>query len=229
SASSPWRTCSRSWWDRSATTPGSTRHDRRMSTSSLPGPDENLWSTALRRDPEHARRYAERWRRLEAAGQDIHGEARLLDAMAGRGSRILDAGCGSGRVGGYLARAGHTVTGVDLDPHLIEVARADHPEASWEGGNLAELELPEQFDLAVCDGNVLTCPAAERRPALARLAAHLAAEGRLVVGFGLDRGYAVEDFAADAEQAGLRLSARFGSWDLRPASEDFLVGILTPR
>ena len=201
-----------------------------MSTSSPPGPDENLWSTALRRDPEHARRYAERWRRLEAAGQDIHGEARLLDAMAGRGSRILDAGCGSGRVGGYLARAGHTVTGVDLDPHLIEVARADHPEASWEVGNLAELELPEQFDLAVCAGNVLTFLAAsERRPALARLAAHLAAEGRLVVGFGLDRGYAVEDFAADAEQAGLRLSARFGSWDLRPASEDFLVGILTPR
>ena len=201
-----------------------------MSTSSLPGPDENLWSTALRRDPEHALRYAERWRRLEAAGQDIHGEARLLDAMAGRGSRILDAGCGSGRVGGYLARAGHTVTGVDLDPHLIEVARADHPEASWEVGNLAELELPAQFDLAVCAGNVLTFLAAsERRPALARLAAHLAAEGRLVVGFGLDRGYAVEDFAADAEQAGLRLSARFGSWDLRPASEDFLVGILTPR
>ena len=199
-----------------------------MSTSSLPGPDENLWSTALRRDPEHAHRYAERWRRLEAAGQDIHGEARLLDAMAARGSRILDAGCGSGRVGGYLARAGHTVTGVDLDPHLIEVARADHPEARWEVGNLAELELPAPFDLAVCAGNVLTFLAAsERRPALARLAAHLAAEGRLVVGFGLDRGYAVEDFAADAEQAGLRLSARFSTWDLRPASEDFLVGILT--
>src|SRR5699024_8245560 len=156
--------------------------------------------------------------------------ARLLDAMAGRGSRILDAGCGSGRVGGYLARAGHTVTGVDLDPHLIEVARADHPEASWEVGNLAELELPEQFDLAVCAGNVLTFLAAsERRPALARLAAHLAAEGRLVVGFGLARGYAVEDFAADAEQAGLRLSARFGRWDLRHTSEDLQVGFLTPR
>ena len=201
-----------------------------MSTSSLPGPDENLWSTALRRDPEHAHRYAERWRRLEAAGQDIHGEARLLDAMAARGSRILDAGCGSGRVGGYLARAGHTVTGVDLDPHLIEVARADHPEARWEVGNLAELGLPAPFDLAVCAGNVLTFLAgSERRPALARLAAHLAPEGRLVVGFGLDRGYAFEDFAADVAAAGLRLSARFGTWELRPASEDFLVGILTHR
>lgn len=199
-----------------------------MSTSSLPGPDENLWSAALRRDPEHAHRYAERWRRIEAAGQDIHGEARLLDAMAERGARILDAGCGSGRVGGYLARAGHTVTGVDLDPHLIEVARTDHPGARWEVGNLAELELDEHFALIVSAGNVLTFLAAsERRPALTRLAAHLAPDGRLVVGFGLDRGYAVEDFMADAEAAGLRLSARFGTWDLRPASDDFLVGILT--
>src|SRR5699024_12788519 len=98
-----------------------------MSTSSPPGPDENLWSTALRRDPEHAHRYAERWRRLEAAGQDIHGEARLLDAMAARGSRILDAGCGSGRGGGYPARAGRTVTGVDLGRHRVELARADRP------------------------------------------------------------------------------------------------------
>ncbi|MDN5600472.1 MAG: class I SAM-dependent methyltransferase, partial [Brachybacterium sp.] len=191
-------------------------------------PDENLWSAALRRDPEHAHRYAERWQRLEAAGQDIHGEARLLDAMAERGSRILDAGCGSGRLGGYLARSGHDVTGVDLDPHLVEVARTDHPGARWEVGDLAELALPEQFDLIVSAGNVLTFLAgAERRPALARLAAHLAPEGRLVVGFGLDRGYALEDFEDDAQEAGLALSQRFGTWDLRPASDDFLVGILT--
>ncbi|MGO1201239.1 MAG: class I SAM-dependent methyltransferase [Brachybacterium sp.] len=199
-----------------------------MSTPSLPGPDENLWSAAVRRDPQHARRYAERWQRLEAAGQDIHGEARLLDAMAGRGARVLDAGCGSGRLGGYLARAGHTVTGVDLDPHLIEVARADHPGARWEVGNLAALELPERFDLVASAGNVLAfLSAAERRPALARLAAHLAPAGRLVVGFGLDRGYALEDFEADARAAGLTLAQRFGTWDLRPASDDFLVGVLT--
>ncbi|MDN5822368.1 MAG: class I SAM-dependent methyltransferase [Brachybacterium sp.] len=199
-----------------------------MSTSSLPGPAENRWTAAVRRDPRHARHHAERWHRLEASGQDIHGEARLLDAMAPRGAHVLDAGCGSGRLGGHLARVGHAVTGVDLDPHLIEVARTEHPGARWEVGNLAVLELHETFDLIACAGNVLTfLSAAERRPALARLAAHLVPEGRLVVGFGLDRGYALTDFVADAAAGGLRLSQRFGTWDLRPASDDFLVGILT--
>lgn len=201
--------------------------------STTDGPAENLWTAALRRDPEHAHRYAERWRRLEASGQDIHGEARLLDAMAARGARILDAGCGSGRLGGHLARAGHDVTGVDLDPHLIDVARADHPGARWEVGNLAALDLREEdgtrsrFELQLCAGNVLAFLAgAERRPALARLAEHLAEDGRLVVGFGLDRGYAADDFAADAAAAGLRLEHRFSTWDLRPADDRFLVGIL---
>src|SRR5699024_5625137 len=108
------------------------------------GPQENVWVAAVRRNPEHARGYAERWRRIEASGQDIYGEARLIDAMAPRGARILDAGCGSGRLGGYLARAGHHVTGVDLDPHLIEVAREDHPEAHWYVGDLAQLDLRDQ-------------------------------------------------------------------------------------
>lgn len=206
------------------------------------GPDENLWHAAVRRDPGHARRYAERWRRIAAEGTDILGEARLIDAMAPRRARILDAGCGTGRLAAHLLPAGHAIVGVDLDPELIAVAREDHPQARWEVQNLAELDLREaggdratpsdagerlEFDLEVSAGNVLGfLSAAERRPALERLAAHLAPEGRLVVGFGAGRGYAFEDFAADAEAAGLGLQQRFSSWDLRPASDDFLVAIL---
>nr|WP_245528713.1 class I SAM-dependent methyltransferase [Brachybacterium squillarum] len=197
------------------------------------GAEENRWTAAVRRDPSHSQRYAERWRRLEASGQDIHGEARLIDAMAARGSRILDAGCGSGRVAAYLARAGHDVLGVDLDPHLIETARTEQPSARFEQGDLARLDLRDaagerpEFDLIVSAGNVLTFLAtAERLPALHGLAAHLAPEGRLVVGFGLDRGYGAEDFLADAAAAGLTLQARFSSWDLRPADDGFLVAVL---
>lgn len=202
--------------------------------TNIPGPQENLWTAAVRQNPDHARGYAERWRRIEASGKDIYGEARLVDAMAPRGARILDAGCGTGRLGGHLARAGHQVVGVDLDPQLIEVAREDHPGVRWEAGNLAALDLRSAdgerllFDLQLCAGNVLTFLAGqERRPALARLAEHLAPEGRLVVGFGLDRGYDLGDFEADAASGGLRLVQRFSTWDLRPAAPGFLVGVLT--
>ena len=60
--------------------------------------------------------YADRFRKLAASGQDIDGEARLVDALADRKSRILDAGCGSGRMAAYLAAQGHHALGVDIDP-----------------------------------------------------------------------------------------------------------------
>ncbi|MDO5663508.1 MAG: class I SAM-dependent methyltransferase [Brachybacterium sp.] len=199
----------------------------------MTGPAQNLWRTAVRNDPDHARRYATRWTRLAAAGHDLDGEARLVDAMTARGSRILDAGCGTGRVGGYLAARGHHVVGVDLDPHLIGVARTDHPGARWEVGDLATFALttvdgaPLQFDLAVCAGNVVAFLAgSERVPALQRIRAHLAPAGRLVVGFSTERDYPERAFTADAEAAGLEVTQRFGSWELHSFDGSFLVAVL---
>lgn len=194
---------------------------------------ENAWVRARYRDPGHAKRYAERWERFVAEGRDIDGEARLIDAMAPRGARILDAGCGEGRVGRYLHSRGHEVVGADLDETLIGVARERCPSARWEVQNLAELDLRDEagerlrFDVIVSPGNVMAFLAGvERLPALRALAAHLADGGRLVVGFGSGRGWTFEDFAADAERAGLRLVHRFSSWDLRPVANDFLVAVL---
>ena len=50
------------------------------------------WKKIVEADPEHSRRYAQRWDDMVAEGMDIDGEARLADAMAPRGARILDAG-----------------------------------------------------------------------------------------------------------------------------------------
>src|ERR1700761_274830 len=104
--------------------------------------------------PGHSQWYIERFRRLAAEGADLAGEARLIDAMVSRHARILDAGCGPGRVGAELSKRGHTVVGVDADPALIEAARPDHPDGRWLVANLAELDLPalgepEPFELAV--------------------------------------------------------------------------------
>ena len=81
--------------------------------------EQSQWAQIIARDPGHSQRYIDRFKMLADQGADLVGEARLIDAMVGRGSTILDAGCGPGRHSGYLHRAGHRVVGVDLDPALI--------------------------------------------------------------------------------------------------------------
>jgi len=59
------------------------------------------------------------------------------------GSRILDAGCGTGRYAIELARRGYAVEGVDLSPDLIDVAthaiRDSTPRVSFSVGDIAKL------------------------------------------------------------------------------------------
>ena len=87
-------------------------------------------------DEGHSTWYRDRFRDLEAEGADLEGEARFVDALAPRrgggagpgaaerpgggagpgaagppGARILDAGCGAGRLGGALHHRGHDVVG----------------------------------------------------------------------------------------------------------------------
>ncbi|KZM33695.1 magnesium-protoporphyrin O-methyltransferase [Oerskovia enterophila] len=192
------------------------------------------WEQKTAMNPAHSTWYVERFRAMAAQGADLAGEARLVDAMLPRGARILDAGCGPGRVGAELAARGHTVVGVDVDPVLIEAAETDHPGSTWLVADIAELDLPtmgvdEPFDLIVCAGNVVTflAPGTEVE-VLRRFRAHLAPGGRAVVGFGAGRGYAFDAFFADAAEAGLEVQLTLSTWDLRPFTEggDFLVAVL---
>jgi SAM-dependent methyltransferase len=197
----------------------------------------NRWIELTEQNPGHSSWYVERFRSMVAAGDDLDGEARLIDAMLGRQSRVLDAGCGPGRVGSHLARAGHEVVGVDIDPVLIAAAQHDHPGPTWLVADLADLDLAavgviDGFDVAVCAGNVLTfLDPGTRRPVLHRLAAHLRRGGRIVAGFGSGRDYSFAEFFDDVEQVGLTPDVLFSTWDLRPftTDSDFLVAVLSPR
>ena len=198
--------------------------------------EQSRWAQMIARDPGHSQRYVERFRELAVAGKDIDGEARLVDAMAPRHARILDAGCGPGRVGGALARLGHDVVGVDADPVLIAAAEADHPGPTWLLADLAELDLPargiaEGFDVIVSAGNVMPFLApGTRAEVLRRLGLHLRDRGRIVVGFGAGRDYAFGEFHADVAEAGLVVDLELATWELHPLRDDadFLVAVLRP-
>lgn len=80
-------------------------------------------------------------------------------AVAPEGARVLEVGCGPGRLSILLARRhGLDVTGIDLDPAMIERARAnaarpgegDQHRPSFLVGDVASLAFPEgSFDLVV--------------------------------------------------------------------------------
>lgn len=198
--------------------------------------EQSLWMQKVAADPGHSHWYIERFRAMERAGDDLLGEARLVDAMVPRGAHILDAGCGPGRLGGYLAAAGHRVVGVDVDPVLIEAAEQDHPGPRWLVGDLAELDLPargiaEPFDVIMSAGNVMAFLAPSTRvQVLSRLRAHLGDGGRAVIGLGAGRGYEFAEFLDDAAAAGFAPDLLLSTWDLQPITDesDFLVALLRP-
>jgi 2-polyprenyl-3-methyl-5-hydroxy-6-metoxy-1,4-benzoquinol methylase len=182
----------------------------------------------------HSEWYIQRFRDMAAEGADLAGEARMIDAMVPRHARVLDAGCGPGRVGSALHERGHTVVGVDADPKLIDAARHDHPGPHWLVADLADLDLAsrgegEPFDAAVLAGNVMVflAPATEAE-VLRRVAAHVRPEGFVVVGFHVDRNLALDEFDRCVAAAGLVVEHRFATWDLRAWNEsaDFAVTVL---
>jgi len=97
----------------------------------------------------------------------------LARALAGVGGRrlVLDVPCGTGIVGGYLAKRGFRIVGADISPAMLEVARErDHALGLLR----ADLEVPPwrpgSFDAVVCTRFLMHVPAASRPRVLRTLA-----------------------------------------------------------
>ncbi len=173
--------------------------------------------------------YDQRFASLAASGVDVHGEAALVDELVPRAAAVLDGGCGTGRVAIELARRGHEVVGVDLDPGMLGEARGKAPHLEWVEADLATLDLGRSFDAVVLAGNVLLFVAAGTEGAVvARAAAHLRPGGLLVAGFQCTgAGYGPPAFDGHAADAGLTLAERWSTWDRRPwkPGADFQVSV----
>ena len=166
--------------------------------------------------------YDERWRQLEAAGQGIHGEADLIESLLRQtgGSRVLDAGCGTGRVGIELAARGFSVTGMDLDEAMLDAARAKAPELRWILADLSEASahLDSGFDLVALPGNVMIFVArGTESMMISELASLLVPGGLFVAGFQLTTGRLTLDlYDRHCAAAGLELVDRWATWDREP-------------
>jgi len=176
--------------------------------------------------------YDARWRTLAASGQNVHGEADLVESILrdSGGTAVLDAGCGTGRVAIELAGRGFSVVGVDADAPMLAAARSKAPDLSWVQADLADLgsAVPGPFDLALLAGNVMIFlePGTEAAT-LAALAARLAPGGLLVAGFSVraDR-LTLERYDRFAGDAGLQSVSRWATWDGEPfEGGDYAVSV----
>lgn len=104
----------------------------------------------------------------------------LLDARPGE--RILDLGCGTGRLTKAIAEAGALVTGMDSSPGMVEAARAQYPELEFSRADARDFSYPFEFD-AVFSNAVLHW--IHEAAGVARcVAGSLRAGGRFVAEFG---------------------------------------------
>lgn len=159
--------------------------------------------------------YNTRWDRLEADGASVHDEADLVCHLGGQ--RIVDAGCGTGRVAAELAQRGKTVIGVDNDADMLALAAAKNSDVSWVLGDLATVQLYGTFDVAVMAGDVLNYvkPGYESM-VIGNLAKHLEPGGLLVSGGSLSEADQLTHYDNWCRSAGLEPYERFASWDRAP-------------
>ncbi|MCE2764152.1 MAG: methyltransferase domain-containing protein [Ilumatobacteraceae bacterium] len=192
-------------------------------------------------------KYDQRWEAMAARGENVHGEADAVTRLIEKhldvpghehALRVLDAGCGTGRLAVELSRRGHVVTAVDLDPDMIDKARDKSTAVTWLVGDLSTVDVTTRgglfdvmnFDVIVMAGNILNfCAPGTQTTIVHNMVNHLVDGGVFVCGWSQelrDDAYLWSDFVRDARDAGANVAETWTNWDgdAMPASD--AVGLL---
>lgn len=98
---------------------------------------------------EHWGRRPRDWSELAEPSNEPLFAAELEHLAIGPGTRLLDIGCGSGYAAAMAAARGANVTGIDLTPELIEIARERVPAGDFRVGGMDAPSYPDaSFDAA---------------------------------------------------------------------------------
>ena len=112
----------------------------------------------------------------------------ILDgAEVTAGKTVLDVACGTGVMIPYYLSRGALVTGIDIAPRMVELAREKFPKVPILCGDVETAEFPEKFDCIVIYNAFPHFPRPERLIRL--LASQLKPGGTLTVAHGMSRAH----------------------------------------
>lgn len=106
---------------------------------------------------------------------------RYREALSGR---VLELGCGAGRLTGYIAELASATHGVDVASAMVEYCRDTYPRATFSEGDLRDFSAfePGSFDVVVAAFDVIDVLGdTERRAVLNQIREVLAPGGRLLM------------------------------------------------
>jgi len=145
---------------------------------------------AAREDESPAQLNTARWSKGDLV--DVYASRRLRPVEAALidryrtslGGRVLELGCGAGRLTGHLSEISPNVHGIDLSPAMIAYCQRTYPRASFAVGDLRDLSgfQTGAYDAVVAPFNVLDVLGdAERRQVLGDIGRLMAPDGLLIM------------------------------------------------
>ncbi len=105
-----------------------------------------------------------------------------------RRGRVLDLGCGGGLpVSKYFQDHGYQVTGIDISPEMVDLARASVPTAEFKVMDMSDLEFEDHsFDIIVSFYTIIHVPRDEHERTLSRLFRMPRPGGSILISFGVE-------------------------------------------
>lgn len=162
--------------------------------------------------------------------------------------RILDLGCGTGRISSYLADRGAYVTGIDFSPKAIEIARSQTVEENplYRIQSIHDISEISEYDVAASWGTVVMACRNKREllEFLKKLKRALKPEGRALLIEPIHKGFlhrvlnmSIKEFCKTLQEAGfaikgktnlhfwpMRLALAFVKWPKQITATGYYIG-----
>ena len=106
-------------------------------------------------------------------------------AMASKGGKALDVGCGAGgRLVRLMKTHGFDVTGLDASAEMIKLAQGNHPDDHFFVGDICHWDTDNTFDFILAWDSLFHLPLNLQEPVLSKLCKRLSQGGIMIHSFG---------------------------------------------